>query len=170
MTTKKTAGASKLNLACGQDYLDGWINIDNNSMFPGSKVDLNKDILTLDWPENSVEEIRVSHFVMYTRPEELAPLLKRWYSWLKKGGKLEIETSNLDKLVDIVASNISQESVDDYGLTNLFGTLKTGPHRWAWSPTSLANLVILNTDFDNLKVTEGRKKPSRDFLLTCIKN
>ena len=56
----------KLNLASGQMYLDGYINIDNMSMYNGSmKVDKQADIFTLDWEDNTVDEIILSHFAMY---------------------------------------------------------------------------------------------------------
>ena len=55
----------KLNLACGPVYLDGYINIDNKSHFPNIKVDMNADVFDLEFEENSIDEIVVSHFAMY---------------------------------------------------------------------------------------------------------
>ena len=53
----------KLNLASGQMYLEGYINIDNMSMYDGSmKVDKQADIFTLEWEDNTVDEIILSHF------------------------------------------------------------------------------------------------------------
>jgi hypothetical protein len=40
----------KLNLASGQDYRQGYINIDNKSMYHGyMQVDHEADVLTMDW-------------------------------------------------------------------------------------------------------------------------
>ena len=56
----------KLNLASGQMYLDGYINVDNKSMYHGNmKVDKEADVFTLEWENNTVEEIILSHFEMY---------------------------------------------------------------------------------------------------------
>ena len=46
----------KLNLASGQMYLDGYINIDNKSMYYGNmKVDKEADVFTLECENNTVE-------------------------------------------------------------------------------------------------------------------
>ena len=67
----------KLNLASGQDYREGYINIDNKSMYHGyMEVDHEADVLTMDWEENTVEEILLSHFAMYIGLHEMQPLLK----------------------------------------------------------------------------------------------
>ena len=53
----------KLNLASGQMYLEGYINIDNASMYGGNmSVDKQADIFTLEWENNTVDEILLSHF------------------------------------------------------------------------------------------------------------
>ncbi len=85
----------KLHLGCGGTYLDGYINID----FPTSektimrvRADVYQDVSTLDYPENSIEEIRSHHlFEHFDRVDALKTLLK-WRRWLKPGGKLIIET------------------------------------------------------------------------------
>jgi len=86
----------KLNLASGQMYLEGYINIDNMSMYHGNmKVDKKADIFTLEWEPNIVEEIILSHFAMYIGFKEMQFLLRKWYSWLKKEGRIIIETGNV---------------------------------------------------------------------------
>ena len=86
----------KLNLASGQMYLEGYINIDNASMYGGNmSVDKQADVFTLEWENNTVDEILLSHFAMYIPLQEMPVLLKRWYKWLKPGGKILIETGNV---------------------------------------------------------------------------
>src|SRR6185369_2221030 len=85
----------KLHLGCGQRYLDGYINIDfpssSHSIQETSVADLHADILSLHYPEKSVEEIRSHHvFEHFPRPIACA-LLAGWYLWLKEGGLLRIE-------------------------------------------------------------------------------
>ena len=57
----------KLNLASGQMYLEGYINVDNQSMYHGNmNVDKVADIFELEWEDNTVDEIILSHFAMHS--------------------------------------------------------------------------------------------------------
>jgi len=88
----------RLHLGCGEQYLDGYINID----YPSSehtvmviKADIFADIAQLNFPPCSLDEIRSHHvFEHFSRIEALA-LLIEWHQWLKLGGKLHIETPDL---------------------------------------------------------------------------
>lgn len=99
----------RLHLGCGEQYLDGYTNID----YPRSehavmdvKADLYADIATLKYPDNSVDEIRLHHvFEHFNRVTALA-LLIRWYEWLKLGGKLVIETPDLEGSAKILLSDL----------------------------------------------------------------
>jgi len=159
--------ASKLNLACGKEYLDGYVNIDNCSMYD-CHVDLEADIRTMKWNENSLDEIRLSHFMMYVRPEEARVLFKRWFSWLKKGGVLDIETIDVQNVASIVAMGDGPSEINDYGLVNLFGTDRTGPHRWGWYRESLLT-ELYDAGFKTCRIRDGKKKPKRDFRVLAIK-
>ena len=46
----------KLNLASGQHYIPGYINIDNKSMYHGNmQIDKEADVFTLEWEDNTVD-------------------------------------------------------------------------------------------------------------------
>lgn len=150
----------KLNLACGEDYREGYVNIDDCSMFPDCRVNKSADILTLDWELGSVDEILVLHFIMYTRPEELLPLLIKWRSWLKEGGKLIIETINLREVLE--------HQSDEKLLIPLFGKPNTAPHRWAWSINSVVDLLD-SVGFSETKPVAGEKNHIRDFRIIATK-
>jgi carbamoyltransferase len=85
----------RLHLGCGEQYLEGYVNIDyppadHNVM--DVKADYFADVTRLDFPPNSVDEIRLHHvFEHFPRVTALA-LLIRWHRWLKIGGLLYIET------------------------------------------------------------------------------
>ena len=89
----------KLHLGCGEQHFDGYVNID----YPPSehtvmtvKADLFADLKDLDFPAESVDEIRLHHvFEHFNRVTALAKLI-RWHTWLKIGGKLHIETPDLE--------------------------------------------------------------------------
>ena len=72
----------KLNIGCGKNIKDGWINIDIN---PPAEItiDVNKG---LPFPSNSCELIYSEHFLEHlSYPDESIPLLKECYRVLSPG-------------------------------------------------------------------------------------
>ncbi len=85
----------KLHLGCGERYLKGYTNID----FPLAehttmkvKADVYQDVRTLNYAENSIDEIRTHHMFEHFSRQEALKLLCQWRAWLKVGGLLHIET------------------------------------------------------------------------------
>jgi predicted SAM-dependent methyltransferase len=159
---------TKLNLACGPDYREGYINIDNQSMFPDSRVDKTADIFTLDWELNSVDEIYVSHFVMYVRPEKIMGLLRKWHSWLKENGSLIIEAQDIKKMAQILINETNPSLIDSHALTNFYGNERTCPHQWGYYPESMGK-ALYKSGFSSCEYLNGDKKPERDFKIIAIK-
>lgn len=100
------AVGSKLHLGCGELYLEGYVNID----FPPEhhtvvkvKADLYSDIRNLKYPENSIEEIRLHHVFEHFSRQEALKLLADWRKWLKPGGKLVIETPDVETAFQMFA-------------------------------------------------------------------
>ena len=50
----------KLNLGCGKDYIDGWVNVD---FYDDSTCDIKHDLEVFPWPweDDSVSEIKIIH-------------------------------------------------------------------------------------------------------------
>ena len=50
----------KLNLGCGKDYIDGWVNVD---LYDDSTCDIKHDLEVFPWPweDDSVSEIKIIH-------------------------------------------------------------------------------------------------------------
>lgn len=101
--------AVRLHLGCGQNYFEGYVNID----FPSSEhnvqtrsvADFHADLLELDLPAGTVDEIRSHHvFEHFDRPSAMA-LLVRWHRWLKIGGRLVIETPDVEESFRQVLGN-----------------------------------------------------------------
>jgi hypothetical protein len=85
----------RLHLGCGETLLPGYVNID----YPQGEhnvmrvtPDLEIDLMDLTYPAETVDEIRLHHvFEHFNRVVALGMLI-RWHGWLKRGGKLVIET------------------------------------------------------------------------------
>ncbi|MBU1349519.1 MAG: hypothetical protein ABII99_02395 [Patescibacteria group bacterium] len=85
----------KLHLGCGENYLEGYVNIDFPPEFHTiqnkSVADKYANIFELKYKKDSIEEIRLHHvFEHFERAVALA-LIAGWRSWLKKNGVLRIE-------------------------------------------------------------------------------
>jgi FkbM family methyltransferase len=88
----------RLHLGCGEKAFGGYVNID----YPPShhnvmdvQADAFADVMALDFPDESVDEIRLHHvFEHFNRVTALAMLIK-WQRWLKVGGILHIETPDI---------------------------------------------------------------------------
>lgn len=79
----------KLHLACGEEYLDGWINVD---LYADAKVDARFDVSALPYEDNSVDEIRAFHIIEHFDWKKGNDVLKEWFRVLKPGGRLHVET------------------------------------------------------------------------------
>ena len=101
----------RLHLGCGKWHFDGYINIDyppeNHNVVTNLGADLYADITDLNFPPQTVDEIRLHHvFEHFDRATALGLLIK-WHEWLKVGGKLCIETPDLIGSAKTLLSNAS---------------------------------------------------------------
>jgi GT2 family glycosyltransferase/SAM-dependent methyltransferase len=81
----------KLHLACGHDYTEGYINVDLYAP-EDAKCDVRFDVMSLPYPDNSVDEIKAFHIIEHFHFFEIDKVLKEWYRVLKPGGRLWLET------------------------------------------------------------------------------
>jgi predicted SAM-dependent methyltransferase len=97
---KSRKGPIMLNVGCGTDYKEGWINIDNNSDDNIERLDLNWDLRNpLPFPDGSVDYIFNEHFMEHLTPEEGIKANQDFLRVLKKGGVLRIAMPNLEETV-----------------------------------------------------------------------
>ena len=90
----------KLNVGCGTDYKEGWVNLDNNTDENIEKLDLDWDLRNpLPFPDNSVDYIFNEHLQEHLTVEEGISVNKDFLRVLKPGGVLRIATPDLDKIV-----------------------------------------------------------------------
>jgi predicted SAM-dependent methyltransferase len=94
-------GPVKLNVGCGTDYKEGWINIDNNSDENIEKLDLNWDLRNpLPFPDNSVDFIFNEHFIEHLTVEEGQAAIKDLMRVLKPKGVMRMATPDLEVTID----------------------------------------------------------------------
>ncbi|HSY17149.1 MAG TPA: glycosyltransferase, partial [Candidatus Acidoferrales bacterium] len=121
----------RLHLGCGEQHFDGYVNID----YPPSEhscqtqigADVFADITKLLFPPQSVDEIRLHHVFEHFKRSEALALLIRWHEALKVGGRLHLETPDLDGCARQLVSNIPFQ-VKQVVIRHCFGSQEAG---WA---------------------------------------
>jgi len=122
----------KLHLGCGQTYYEGYVNIDfpqtEHTVQKNVRVDKFADLVRLNYPADSIEEIRSHHaFEHFTRPTALA-LLCRWRDFLKIGGLLRIETPDALECFRLMIDNSVSFDHKQQVMRHLFGSHEA---KWA---------------------------------------
>lgn len=86
-----------LNIGCHQLYKPGYINIDESNKTVADTISLTYE---LPYEDNSVDLIESYNLLEQQSYEKTIFCLEEWYRVLKKNGKLIIETTNIDLLID----------------------------------------------------------------------
>jgi len=157
----------KLHLGCGRNYLEGYVNIDctttkqyipggvlkNSSLFMSEgeyqkqlqqlefKVDKLARIEELEYPENSIKEIRCIHVLEHLPFRSAIRALKRFYGFLQSGGLLLLEVPNAEELfLRFKEADLQQRKI----LYELIFCNQCSPaefHRSAWDPVILSAVL-----------------------------
>lgn len=80
----------KLNLGSNGE-VEGYVSIDRKQ---------GKEAYPLDYPDNSVEEVRASHILEHFPRGDVEKVLKEWVRVLKPGGCLKIAVPNFDWIIE----------------------------------------------------------------------
>lgn len=150
----------KLHLGCGKrDFGTDWIHIDEAD-FPHIKY---KNVLNLEFPNNTVDLIYTSHMLEYFNRDEAKNVLMEWSRVLKPTGVLRIavpdfeamaklycnEKYTLDKFLGPLFGKMPQnDSVIYHKTTYDFDSLKkileecgfSSIHRYDWRNTEHAHI------------------------------
>lgn len=82
----------KLNVGCGFDKKEGYVNIDKYDTSADRQMSVDK----LEYEDNSVEEIFSSHVLEHNSRYEIPKILKEWNRVLQVGGRLNLLIPNLE--------------------------------------------------------------------------
>jgi len=155
----------KLHLGCGAKYLEGYVNID----FPPSehtigvpKADIFKDIRELEYPENTVDEIRNHHLFEHFTRQEALKLLLQWRRWLKPEGLLIIETPDFEECARLFVATDNLEK--QFKLArHIFGSHEAewALHKDFWSKPKF-QFVLDRLGFKIVEVHQNRSYYRKD--------
>ena len=88
----------KLNIGAGPVVIDGFTPIDRK---------LGTDAFPLNYPDNSVSEIRASHILEHMSFREVPQALEEWRRVLKPGGKLRVAVPDFRKIANSIETDPS---------------------------------------------------------------
>lgn len=93
----------KLNLGCGPDIKDGYINVDTCPL--DSRV-VKQDIRNLNFPKNSVDEIYAKDIIEHMSFSDFEKAVQNWSEICKSGATLFIQTICWDSIVRAYYANV----------------------------------------------------------------
>jgi len=150
---------TRLNLGCGADYMTDWVNIDVREQYSPNIVG---DITKLHYPEESVDEVLASHSLSYLPYREAMNMLRKCYTWLKVGSRMEIRMPDFEEIVAKVPF-YKEEARNGYTgweaiNIGIFGFENDGPH----SMQSVWCREDLTEQLERIGFTHIKMKPPRD--------
>jgi hypothetical protein len=117
-------GEIYLNLGCGQDVLEGFINVDKYQKDP--KIH-NYDFFKLPYEDNSVDLIYCCHALEHLPIRHAKLAIKEWSRVLKnKTGFLYLEIPDLEIILHKLLDNTISNDLYDWLIYTLFG-FQTNP-------------------------------------------
>jgi hypothetical protein len=101
----------KLNIGCGDDYKEGWVNIDSS---PYVKKDLDHDLSFLDEKfADQADFILAQDILEHLNMNKWEVALTRWVRCLKVGGKIQIQIPDPYLIFDkLVTGELTEEEVN----------------------------------------------------------
>lgn len=165
----------KFNMGCGQDRIPGYMGVDMYS----ETADIKMDIMKLELPENCADEIYASHLIEHL-PQHRAPeILGKWFNVLKPGGKVVMETPDMEALCDaFLKANDEERHMLEMCMFGAYVDRVTpeteekgalSPHLWCYTPKALSELCK-HVGFTNIQILPQQgQHPGINFRLEAIK-
>lgn len=164
----------RLHLGCGEQYLEGYINIDypptEHTVQTNSVADFFADFVALNFPKQTVDEVRLHHvFEHFDRPTALA-LLCKWHRWLKIGGTLIIETPDFEASLELIQSHKHSYKEKQAVLRHIFGSHEAewATHRDGWYQEKFTH-VLTTLGFEDIKFDNSQWQMTCNITVITIK-
>ena len=115
MTSQNIPITKKINYGSGENYKEGWINIDINE---NNKVDLiiNSTQTDLPFKDNSIDYILMDNVAEHIYPEQLLKLLLEFHRILKPTGEIEIYSPHFTSIARKYLEHVKSFGIDSFYL------------------------------------------------------
>jgi hypothetical protein len=139
----------KINVGCGINLVEGYINVDIQAEEEGVVPDLVADAKAIPLPDGCADEVMAIHLFEHLALWECEGVLIEWRRLLKHRGMLVLELPDIIKCCRNVVDGIkSDKDPDQLGLLGIYGDVaRRDPymlHKWGWSPKTLGALLEAN--------------------------
>lgn len=99
------AGPVRLNLGAGRAPIEGYINLDRK---------MGQEAYPLDYPDNSVDEIRASHLLEHFGHQQTVHVVTDWARALKPGGLMKLAVPDFDYIATQYIGGTTGEPLESF--------------------------------------------------------
>ena len=155
-----------LNLGCGEDIIDKWINIDINPKNEKvNKLDLVR--VSENFDSQTIDKIKLSQVFQLFTIDDGTKLLRDCYNMLKPNGELYIQIPNLRKICSFLAeSNMNKH----YWLQNLYGDQT---NIWEFNKSGydyeMLTNILREIGFKTITPQELPQNMKHNIAIVCVK-
>ncbi|MDP3980964.1 MAG: glycosyltransferase [Chlamydiota bacterium] len=149
----------KLNLGCENDIRDGYINCD---FYNNQKADMTFDCAVLPFDDNSIDEILANHLIEHFDYYDGQKVLAEWHRALKPGGRLHIETPDLEGLCKVFLASNEEKRLGLYGVFFAAQWFPGQGHKFLFTEYQL-RATLSNRGFKII----NRLPPTSSYVTTC---
>ncbi|PKM98777.1 MAG: hypothetical protein CVU79_01655 [Elusimicrobia bacterium HGW-Elusimicrobia-3] len=149
----------KLNIGCGYNRLEGWLNVDNN---PDSAADTLMEAHDLRLESASAEEVKALQLVEHLGFFKAKYFLSECWRVLKPGGTLTLETPDIEKTFSVFLAG--DAAAREAALGWVYGPETAGMGHAYCFPKELLAELLAEAGFETRAVTEFLFQPHRPAL------
>ena len=154
----------KLNIGCGFNILDGYVNVDKMPTTPKTVV---MDLMALDFENGVASEIYMRHVIEHFFEDQINTLLAACARILQPGGKLVIETPDFERIMYAWQNNILDKTVLNAIIFGFAASVSTRErelhmmHKYAFDEALLTQFLS-NHGLSVVEVEKGAKPSDFD--------
>ncbi|MDR2338236.1 MAG: hypothetical protein LBE20_06310 [Deltaproteobacteria bacterium] len=156
---------NKLNLGCGYDYLQGYLNVD---FFNNTVADIKMSATALALPRNYFSEILFKDVIEHFGYCQSFVILADCYLLLKQDGVLVITTPDIEKSFEQYCAAESLEDKENI-LCHIYGIEDAGMSHKFCFPLSIMEILLWKSGFEVIKKENFEKILFRPNVTITVK-
>jgi len=163
----------RLNLGCGNQYMDDYINIDSDDT---ERVDVIADVRSLPFIDNSISVVEAYHLLEHIPRQQIEETLGEWIRVIKPHGKLIVELPDFERNCEDLIQAIKDKDWEtaNWNMMVIYGGDTPAPqdaHRWGYNANTI-NRLLNQVGFVEVKQTQPQsfhKDQAASFRLEAEK-